>query len=155
MDRIRGPKVPRLTARQMEFIDKIVFHGMSREDAYCITHGVNPSDFKEGKLEQRAYSVFSKPLVYDYYNQQMQMVRDAEVQKGVWTKERATEKLTRLVEHAEELLYEHNGKLTVATMNAILLPIKELNSISGLLVQKIDLNADSQITFVGEEQMLD
>lgn len=144
-----------ITARQREFINLIVYNRLDREMAYCQSHGVRPSAFEEGRLQRKSYSEFRKPQVQEYYMACMEEIRDAEVQKGVWTKQLATDKLMRLVEHAEETLYDADAKLNAAILNAILLPIKELNQLEGLLVQKMDINADSQITFVGEDSMLD
>jgi hypothetical protein len=90
----------------------------------------------------------------------MEEIRDRQVKKGEWTKERATEKLVRLIEKAEEDIYGNPEKgldakqLTMGRLNAIVLPIKELNTMNGF--NQTNVNVDGCVVQItGEDKIPD
>jgi hypothetical protein len=94
----------------------------------------------------------------------MEEVRSKEVGRGVWTKDVATKKLMALVERAEEDIYgkdrEGNSidggkkQITMARLNAIVLPIKELNTMNGLnTTSSVNIDGGCVVRIVGESEL--
>lgn len=77
------------------------------------------------------------------------------LKKAVWTKEVATEKLMRLIEKAEQDIYEDDKPITMARLSAILQPAKELNVISGLTQTNLNITSHEVVQFVGEDDIPD
>ena len=69
--------------------------------------------------------------------------------------------MLRLVEQAEEEIYgdPDNGvkgnRITMSRLNAIILPVKELNLINGLNQTNVNMNGGCVVQFVGEEDIKD
>jgi len=157
-----APEMKRLLPRQREFVDLMVYQGLTLEEAYKQAYKVK--DVPPEKLHRRAYRVLYTPHIYNYYEALMDEVREREIKKAVWTKDIATQKLMRLVERAEEELYgviAKDGtvvsapkKITMSNLNAIILPIKELNLMHGL--NQLNVNTEGCIVkIVGEEDLPD
>lgn len=158
-----NPEMKPLMPKQREFIHLIVYQGLSREEAYAQSHKVSLKDTPIEKLRSRASNAFYTPHVNNYYHALMEEVRDNDVKKAVWTKDVATEKLMRLIERAEEDLYgvDKDGnpvgnqmQLTMGRLNAIVLPVKELNLMNGL--NQTNVNVEGCIVQItGEEDIPD
>lgn len=158
------PELKPLKPRQREFVDLMVYQGLSREEAYIQSHKVIASKLTPASISSKASSVFFTPNVNNYYHALMEEIRDNEVKKAVWTKERATEKLVRLIERAEEDLYGVDSKgnvvgnplqLTMGRLNAIVLPVKELNLMNGLNATNLNVQGGCVVQIVGEEEIPD
>lgn len=152
-----------LLPRQREFIHLIVYQGLSRDEAYSQSHKVSMTNTPMETLKNRATSLFYKPHVNNYYHALMEEVRDHETKKAVWTKDLATEKLVRLIERAEEDLYGHDSdgnevgtpkQLTMGRLNAIVLPVKELNQMNGFNQTNISMEG-CIVQISGEEDIPD
>lgn len=130
-----------LQPRQREFIELMVYKGLSKEESYAQAYGIPFSETPLESLRTKASRVFYLPHVNNYYHALMEEVRDREVGEAVWTKEMATKKLMKLIERAEEDIYGIDSQgnatgekkqLTMGRLNAIVLPVKELNTMNGL-----------------------
>ena len=150
-----------LVTRQREFIHFIVFSGRTREEAYEQMNSETLDDETRTRISRAAKSMFFLPHVYSYYNALMEEARDKATGKALWTKEVAEKKLLRLVEQAEEEIYgdPDNGvkghRITMSRLNAIILPVKELNLMNGLNQTNVNMNGGCVVQFVGEEDIKD
>ena len=149
-----NPELKTLMPKQRQFIDNMVFKGMTREEAYCDAYGKDLSTGNAESIRVNASKLFYLPHVNNYYHALMEEIRDNEIKKGVWTKEVATEKLMKLAEKAEAEIYDENKPITMSRLNAIMFPIKELNQMNGF--NQTNLNIDGQIVQIcGEEDIPD
>lgn len=143
-----------LKPKQRQFIDLIVYQGLPRVEAYCEAFDKNIETGNPETLRVAAAKVFYQPHVNNYYHALMEEIRDNEIKKGVWTKEVATEKLINLVEKAETDIYDEGKQITMSRLNAIMLPIKELNQMNGF--NQTNLNIEGQIVQIcGEDDILE
>lgn len=150
------PEIKPLRVNQREFIDLMVYQGLDRMEAYAQANNRVITDENYNSIRAAASKSFYTPHIKNYYDALMEEIRDTEVKKGVWTKEVATEKLVRLIEKAEQDIYgdEFNDpkQLTMSRMNAIILPIKELNLMNGL--NQTNINMDGCLVQIhGEEDI--
>ena len=146
------PEIKSLRPEQREFINLIAYKGMDRIDAYCQAYGKVLDDHNQESIRVAASKLFHTPHINNYYHAVMEEIRDNETKKGVWTKEVATEKLMNLIERAEQDIYDDNKQITMSRLNAILLPIKELNLMNGF--NATNLNIDGQVVqIVGENDI--
>lgn len=146
------PELKPLRPEQREFIDLIAYKGMDRIDAYCQAYGKVSDEANQESIRVAASKLFHTPHIQNYYQAVMEEIRDNETKKGVWTKEVATEKLMNLIERAEKDIYDDDKQITMSRLNAILLPIKELNLMNGL--NQTNLNIDGQVVqIVGENDI--
>ena len=146
------PELKPLRAEQREFIDLIAYKGMGRIDAYCQAYNKVADENNQESIRVAASKLFNTPHIQNYYQAVMEEIRDNETKKGVWTKEVATEKLMNLIERAEKDIYDDDKQITMSRLNAILLPIKELNLMNGL--NQTNLNIDGQVVqIVGENDI--
>lgn len=147
------PELKPLLPKQRQFIDLIVYRGLTREEAYCEAYGKDISSSNSETIRVNAAKLFYQPHINNYYHALMEEIRDNEIKKGVWTKEVATGKLVRLIERAEQDIYGDDGKpITMSRLQAIMQPIKELNQMNGF--NQTNLNFDGQIVQIcGEEDI--
>ena len=157
----RDPNLRPLLPRQREFIHLIVYNGLTREEAYAQMNGETLDDESRTRISRAAKSMFFLPHVYSYYNALMEEARDKATGKALWTKEVAEKKLLRLVEQAEEEIYGdpdkgiQGNRITMSRLNAIILPVKELNLMNGLNQTNLNMNGGCVVQFVGEEDIPD
>lgn len=152
------PELKTLTPRQRTFIELIAYKGLSREEAYCQAYSKDSSAANPETTRVSAAKIFYTPHVNSYYHALMEEIRDVEVKKGVWTKEVATEKLMRLIDRAEQDIYgDENvgiqpGKITMSRLQAIMLPVKELNQMNGF--NQTNLNIEGKLVQIcGEDDI--
>lgn len=145
-----------ISLQQKEFIHNIVYKGMSKEDAYKLAFDFDDlGEDGQKKLREKANNVFRFPHVQDYYQEVSKDLQEKEADKAVWTRALATEKLMKLIDKAEEELYTDGQKITVSRMNAILLPVKELNLMNGFNETNINNAVSGNIQFIGEDSLED
>lgn len=147
-----------LQPKQREFIELMVYKGLERIEAYCLAYGKNIAESNPETIRTQASKIFYTPHINNYYHALMEEIRDNEVKKGVWTKEVATQKLMNLVEKAESEIYgntETPGKpITMSRLNAIMLPVKELNQMNGF--NQTNLNFEgTMVQICGEDDIKD
>lgn len=146
------PELKPLRPEQREFIDLMAYKGLGRIDAYCQAYNKVADENNQESIRVAASKLFNTPHIQNYYQAVMEEIRDNETKKGVWTKEVATEKLMNLIERAEKDIYTDDKQITMSRLNAILLPIKELNLMNGL--NQTNLNIDGQVVqIVGENDI--
>jgi len=159
----RSSELRPLMPKQREFIHLIVYQGLTKEEAFAHSHQISFANTPIEKLRPRATRAFYTPHINSYYHSLMEEVRARETKKAVWTKEVATEKLMRLIERAEKDLYgvDKNGnrvgnemQLTMGRLNAIVLPVKELNLMNGLNQTNVNLEG-CIVQISGEENIPD
>lgn len=157
----RDPNLRPLLPRQREFVHLIVYNGLTREEAYAQVTGEALTDDNRTKISNAAQKMFFLPHVYSYYNALMEDVRDKAVGKALWTKEIAEKKLLKLVEQAEQEIYGDpetgapGARITMSRLNAIILPVKELNLMNGLNQTNVNMNGGCIVQFVGEDEIPD
>ena len=155
------PALRPLSSKEREFIHQIVYQGLPREEAYASVSEMEFTEDNKTKIRSQANSMFFRPHVYNYYQALMEEIRDKDTSKAIWTKEVATEKLVKLIEAAESDLYGDPAKgiapkqITMSRLNAIVLPVKELNLMNGLNNTNVNLNGGMVVNFVGEEEIPD
>lgn len=148
------PELRPLLPKQRMFIDLIAYQGLDRVEAYCEAYGKNIDEVDINTIRANASTLFYKPQVNNYYHAVMEEIRDNQTKKGVWTKEVATEKLVKLIEKAEEEIYDDGKPITMSRLNAIMQPAKELNLMNGF--NQTNLNVDGQIVQIcGEDEIPD
>lgn len=146
------PELKPLQPNQREFINLIAYKGLDRIEAYCQAYDKTVDDSNRESVRVCAAKIFHLPHVHNYYQAVMEEIRDNETKKGVWTKEVATEKLTKLIEKAEQEIYDENKQITMSRLNAIMLPVKELNLMNGF--NATNLNIDGQVVQIcGENEI--
>lgn len=131
------PEMRTLKDRQRIFVHKLVYDGLERHVAYAESHNfdITPGNIKS--MKDRAFRLFYSPNVNVYYHALLEEVRDKESERGAWTREVSTKKLMTLINKAEEDIYgdptrEIEAKqLTMSRLNAIILSVKELNTMNG------------------------
>lgn len=143
-----------LTHKQRKFIDLIAYQGLERVEAYCDAFDKDIASCNPETLRVQAARLFYTPHVNNYYHALMEEIRDNEVKKGVWTKEVATEKLTKLIERAEQDIYEDNKPITMSRLNAIMQPVKELNQMNGLVSTNLNIEG-TMVQICGEDEIKD
>lgn len=148
------PELKTLMPKQRQFIDLIVYQGLTREEAYCEANKKNIAECNPETIRTAAAKLFYTPHVNNYYHALMEEVRDKEIKKAVWTKDVATEKLIKLVEKAEKDIYEEGKQITMSRLNAIMQPVKELNLMNGF--NQTNVSLDGQIVQIcGEDDIPD
>lgn len=148
------PELKTLLPKQRKFIDLIVYKGLDRIEAYCQAYNKDISRVNTETTRVNAAKLFYRPHVNNYYHALMEEIRDNEVKKGVWTKEVATEKLLRLIEKTENDIYDDSKPVTMGRLQAIMQPIKELNTMNGF--NQTNLNIEGQIVQIcGEDNIQD
>lgn len=155
---IVDPELKTLSPKQRTFIELIAYKGLSREEAYCQAYEKDSTALKPETIRVAASKIFYTPHINNYYHALMEEIRDTEIKKGVWTKEVATEKLTRLIERAEQEIYGdpdsgiQPGKITMSRLQAIMLPAKELNQMNGFNQTNVTLDG-KLVQICGEEDI--
>ena len=143
-----------LLPKQRQFIDNIVFKGMTREEAYCDAYGKDISTGNPESIRANASKLFYTPHVNNYYHAVMEEIRDNDIKKAIWTKDVATEKLMKLAEKAESEIYDENKPITMSRLQAVMQPIKELNQMNGF--NQTNLSVEGQIVQIcGEDDIPD
>ena len=137
------------------FVDEMVINGLNADEAYSVAFNAPLTEESKKSIHNKATRRLNKPNVKSLYEAKMEEVRSEQVKKSVWSKEKSEEKLVRLIEKAEEDLYENGEKITMARLSAIMQPIKELNMINGYNQTNINLNANEMVQFVGEDDILE
>lgn len=149
---ITDPELRPLLPHQREFVHLIVYQGLTKVEAYCQAYNKDPSQTSKDNLSAGASKLFYKPHINNYYNALMEEIRDTEIKKGAWTKEVATDKLLRLIERAESDIYDEGKQITMSRLQAIMQPVKELNTMNGF--NQTNLNIEGQIVqIVGEDEI--
>lgn len=157
----KDPNLRPLLPRQREFIHLIVYNGLTREEAYAQANSLTLDDDNRTKIKNSAEKMFYLPHVYSYYNALMEEARDKAAGKALWTKELAEKKLLKLVEQAEHEIYgdpdtgASGARITMSRLNAIILPVKELNLMNGLNQTNINTQGGVVVQFVGEDEIPD
>jgi cobalamin biosynthesis Co2+ chelatase CbiK len=151
-----NPELKPLRPKQRKFIHLMVYQGLDRNEAYAQAYDKVITEENYESIRTAAAKAFYTPHINNYYHALMEEIRDREIKKGVWTKEVATEKLMRLIERAEQDIYgdeEHEPKqLTMSRLNAIILPVKELNLMNGF--NQTNMNVDGCVVQIcGEEDI--
>lgn len=137
------------------FVHKMVYDGLDRLEAYVDVMKVQLSDDNLRRVKARACAMLLRPHVNRYYLSLLEEIRSKETEKGVWTKELATQKLMKLIEKAEEDIYLDGKQLTMGRLNAIMLPVKELNTMNGLNTTT-NINLEGAIVQIsGESELKD
>lgn len=149
-----------LKDNQREFVHLIVHKSMSKEDAYCIAFNVENCRKNKSMVSQESTKELKRPNVNAYYTALLSDVTEKEEGKALWTREVATERLIKLIDRAEKEVYgdEKNGiepkNITMSRLNAIMLPIKELNQMNGY--NQINTKIEGTLVqIVGEDELLD
>ena len=152
-----NPELKPLRPNQRQFIHLMVYQGLERVEAYAQANNKVISEDNYESIRTAAAKAFYTPHINNYYHALMQEIRDKEVKKGVWTKEVATEKLMKLIERAEKDIYgdeEHEPKqLTMSRLNAIVLPVKELNTMNGFNQTNMNLSGGCVVQIYGEDDI--
>ena len=151
-----SPELKPLRSKQRKFIHLMVYQGLDRNEAYAQAYGKVITEENRESIRTAAAKAFYTPHINNYYHALMEEIRDREIKKGVWTKEVATQKLMKLIEKAEQELYgdeEHAPKqVTMSRLNAIILPIKELNLMNGF--NQTNVNVEGCVVQIyGEEDI--
>lgn len=150
-----------LQPREKDFVHQMVFNGLSAEQACAHACAEELTKENRSKILARANAMFTRPRVYEYFQECLAEVRQEEKGKAVWTREIATEKLMRLIEAAERDLYgdPENGvpaqKMTMSRINGVVLPAKELNLMNGFNNSNVNVNGGVTVKFVGEDELED
>lgn len=149
-----------LKDKERIFVHMLVYEGMDKLAAYVQSHHLELTEENEPKFRAKASNIFYKPNVNRYYHALLEEVREKEVDKGLWTKEVATNRLVKLMDKAEKELYGdiENGEdpkvITMARVNAIVLPAKELNLMYGF--NQTNMNIEGGIVQIyGENEIPD
>lgn len=149
-----------LKDKERIFVHMLVYEGMDKLAAYVESHGLVLTEDNELDYKSKASKIFYKPNVNRYYHALLEEVREKEVDKGLWTKEVATNRLIKLMDKAEKELYGdlENGEdpknITMARVNAIVLPAKELNLMYGF--NQTNMNIEGGIVQIyGESEIPD
>lgn len=135
------------------FVKEIISNGLEPIESYCKVNNIILTDDNLKSIKGKVNRLLAKENVKNYYEALMEEVRDREIQKSVWTKEVATDKLMRLIEKAETDIYEENKPITMARLSAILQPAKELNLINGFNQTNINIESNQLVQFVGEDDI--
>lgn len=143
-----------LTAKQRHFVHCMVYDAMERLDAYCLAFDVEIDEDNEAKIKGKASRLFYSPHVNRYYHALLEEVREVESSKAGWTRDKATEKLVRLIEKAESDIYEKDKAITMARLNAIVLSAKELNTMNGYNQTNVNVSG-SIVQINGEDDLKD
>ena len=133
------------------FVDNFLLENMSLAEALCAAEGKELTDNNKNYYTKRAYDRLDIPVVNEYYLEMRCKMAGLEAERMIWNRDIATEKLTHLIDKAEAELYEDGSKITMSRMNAVVLPVKELNELWGLKEQNINLNTEAQVIFKDEE----
>lgn len=145
---------------EREFIHLIVYQGLDKLDAMAMSLNTTITPTNRAKLMAKANSTFKKPNVNAYYEELMAKVTASQVDKAVWTRERSTETLVKLIEKAEADLYgDEQGnapkQITMSRLNAIVLPVKELNLMNGFNQTNVNNTGGVQVQIIGEDEIPD
>lgn len=150
-----------LKAEERDFVHAMVYDGLDKVEAFSLIKDVPVTKENRENVRARATRLFNKPHVLDYYNSLIEELNKKEMQKGQWTREVATEKLMHLISKAEEDLYGDPSKnvpgkrLTMSTLNAIVLPVKELNLMHGFNQTNMNVSGGCTVQIIGEEDIPD
>lgn len=134
-------------------VKEIVSNGLTPVEAYCKIFNTELTADNTNSIKSKVNRLLAKENVSNYYEALMEEIRDKEIQKGVWTKEVATNKLMRLIEKAEKDIYDEDKPITMARLSAILQPAKELNLINGFNQTNINIESNQLVQFIGEEDI--
>lgn len=137
------------------FVKDIVNNGLTPAESYSKNFGIEMTPDNGDLLKRKAQMYLKRANIRSYYDGLMEDVRDYETKKAVWTKEVATEKLMKVIERAENDLYNDEKPITMSRLNAILQPIKELNLMNGLNQTNVNVDAAQLVQFVGEDNIPD
>ena len=148
------PELKPLTANQRQFVHLMTYQGLDKIEAYSSAFKIDASEQNLQSIKSKATNLFFKPHVNSYYHAIMEEIREREIKKGVWTKEVATEKLVKLIEHAEGEIYDEGKQLTMGRLNAIILPAKELNTMNGFNQTNINVEG-CVVQITGEAELED
>lgn len=150
----KDPELRPVKPKERDFIECVVRQGLPRAEALAFVENVTLDEGNRRSFTDRATRMFYLPHVQAYYQALMEEVRDREIKKSVWTKEVATQKLMKLIEHAENDIYDENKQLTMGRLNAIILPAKELNLMHGF--NQTNVNVEGCVVQIcGEDQIPD
>lgn len=120
-----------LRPKQRQFVHNLVYENMDKPMAYACAYNRDYNDETKGALAAAASSTLKLPQVKKYYEALMNEIIEEQREKAKWTKEKAVEKLTHLVEKIEEDIYTNNQPVTMARLQGIIMAAKELNSMHG------------------------
>lgn len=126
-----------LKDKERNFVHLMVYDGLPRDEAYAHAYGQDMCRRNKESIRVQAAKVFYKANVNSYYLGLLDEVKEKEMNKAVWTREVAAKKLMKLIERAETDIYGDAEKgldektITPARLNAVMLPIKELNLMNG------------------------
>ena len=156
MSRVKmDPELRPLKPQEREFVDAIVSQGLSKVDAYCLVYNVQLTPENKSSIGVRVNRLYNMPHVNAYYESLIQKAMDKAAGKSAWTRELATEKLMNLAEQAEKEIYEQNKGITMSRLNAIVLPIKELNTMHQFnTASSIDVQG-SMVQIIGGDNLED
>ena len=147
-----------LKDKERIFVHMLVYEGMDKLPAYVQSHNIELTEENMQNTRVKTSKLFYKPNVNRYYHALLEEVREKEIEKGLWTKEVATNRLVKLMDKAEKELYGdlENGdepkSITMARVNAIVLPAKELNLMHGF--NQTNMNIEGGIVQIyGEEEL--
>lgn len=151
------PENQALKDSQRIFVHKMVYEGMDKLYAYAESHNVQLTDDNIDSIKRRANYIFYKPNVNRYYHALLEEVQEKEQEKGLWTREVATKKLMKLIERAEADIYGEDPKpVTMARLNAIILPAKELNTMHGYnTTSNLNIDGTMGVQIYGEGEIPD
>lgn len=150
-----------LRPKEKEFIHQIVYNGLSRAEAYALVSERKLTDETKASINSSATAMFFRPCVYAYYEDLMQEIREKDKDKAIWTREIATTKLMRLIDAAEKDLYgcPEEGlapkQMTMSRINAVVLPVKELNLMNGYNNTNVNMGGGVVVKFEGEDEIPD
>lgn len=143
-----------LKTAERYFADLVAYRSMPKEEAYAQAYGEELTDDNRETLRRKGNTTLNRPHVLAYYNALMEDIREKQVHKAAWTMEIATEKLVRLLEHAETDLYKKAMPLTMSRAQAITQTAKELNTMYGFNQTNVNMQG-CIVQFVGEDDIPD
>ena len=149
-ERVENPLRP----RQRQFVHNMVYEGMDKAQAYAYAYNRDYNEDTKTALASAASSTLKLPQVKKYYEALMDELMEVQREKAKWTKEKAVEKLTHLVEKIEEDIYDNKLPITMARLQGIIMAAKELNSMHGYNQTNVKVEG-CIVQITGEEKLED
>lgn len=113
-----------ISEKQKMFVRAIVCDGLRQGEAYkkCFGNVKFP--------DSRASYLLKKTSILKYYNSLSAQMEKQAIERGLWTRELATQALWAVLDRARKEIKD--GVITRASVMAIIKSVKELNKIYGL-----------------------
>lgn len=141
-----------LQVQGKQAIDLFLKEGMSTREAIRIAFGVDAAE--EDRATSYFMNILKEPNLRSYYEAVVAELNEAGEERSLWNRTLAETTLLKLINKAEEEMYEEGKPLTMTRVTAIVTAVKELNMLEGLITQKHEVK-QAVVHFYGEENMLD